>query len=284
MPESRIKPDFLIIGSMKCGTTTLHSDLSTLKGIHMPSDKEPSFLTKNDDISAIQNHYSRYFRSAHPDQLCGEASTDYTKLPIYKGVPEKAYAACGPHLKLIMILRDPIQRIYSHLRHNISGRLIKHDHINEAVLNDPSYAAISDYGMQLEPWVARFGKDNIFCISLHEYQKDRRGTILEIARFLDIETEGIKIDPENVKNKSVELLYTDNITAQLVNTRVYREIIRPLLSDRARAFTRNLLLRKAPITDIRLAESVERELESRLGNVENDVASVLGRRISIHGH
>jgi len=269
---------------MKCGTTTLYSDLSKLSALHLPSRKEPSILTQHEAIKEIQHAYQEHFQGADTHQLCGEASTNYTKLPIYNGVPEKAYQLCGEHLKLIMIMRDPVDRICSHLRHNISGRKITLDEVDDVVLSDTAYISISNYSMQLEPWIEKFGPNNIYCISLARYKNNREQSIREIASFLNINATRISLENEQIYNKGTELRYTGNATARFLGTRLYRNIIRPLLSDSSRSFCRKLLLPKARYEDIKLSPQVEHELRHRLSHVETDIEKLLGRAISFHAN
>ena len=106
-------PDFLIVGAMKAGTTTLYHDLSEHPDIFLPVLKEPEVLTTLERLDEMRAYYARLFRPARPGQLKGEASTAYTKRPNNEGVAEKARALCGDGLKIIYIRRDPVERIRS---------------------------------------------------------------------------------------------------------------------------------------------------------------------------
>lgn len=276
------KPDFLIIGSAKCGTTTLYDDLAQLQGLHLPSDKEPSILTRYQDVEQLRKEYRVHFEGASEDQLCGDGSTNYTKIPIYEGVADNAYRLCGQDLKLIMILRDPVQRIYSHLRHNIAVRRISADEIDRVVLADPIYVAVSNYAMQMRPWVEIFGADRLHCVSFLDYRHNRANTVHEIGKFLGVNTGGLDLVSEAVKNKSSELRYTSRGLGKILETSVYRRYIRRLFPERIRDCYRNFLLPRAKVPNFRLSEAVEQELKDRLRNVECDVESLLGKRIRIY--
>ena len=76
-------PGFLIIGAMKAGTTTLYHDLLTNPQVFFPLDKEPGNLASHDVLGEDgRGRYASIFKTARPDQICGEASTTYTKLPM----------------------------------------------------------------------------------------------------------------------------------------------------------------------------------------------------------
>ncbi len=277
------KPDFLIIGAMKAGTTTLYSDLCVHPSLCMPSDKEPWILTKYDSISDIQNAYKFHFKDAINNQLCGEASTVYTSLPMYKGVVEKTYQLCGGDLKLIMILRDPIERIISHLKHDLAGRHISIDSVDDAVFSIERYVAISDYGMQLRPWVERFGLSNLYCISFNEYKNNRINVVREAVRFLGVDEDRFDIN-ESIKNSSEELLYTGKMSATLVSNKLYRTLIRPLFTDNTRHFLRKLVLQKAIVPEFELSTQTIDQLKNKLQHVESDVQKLIGRPIQINSY
>ncbi len=230
----------------------------------------------------MRSEYRAHFRGARPNQLCGEASTNYTKIPEYEGVADKAYRLCGDELKLIMIMRDPIQRIYSHLRHNIAVQRISAKDIDRVVLDDPIYISVSDYAMQIKPWLDVFGVDRFYCVSFSEYRQNRVQTIHDLGKFLGVNTGGLELDDKSVRNKSSELRYTNRNIARLLESSFYRRYIRRLFPDNTRDWYRNLLLPKASVPEIKLSEGVEQELRDRLGNVENEIEALLGRRIHIN--
>lgn len=281
MNKEKNKPDFIIIGSMKCGTTTLYSDLSQMQSLYMPSEKEPAILTKFSDQDKIISEYSRHFKGAADNQLCGEASTDYTKLPVFEGVIDRAYQLCGSNLKLIMIMRDPIERIYSHLRHDIAGGLISADEIDQVVLENAEYIAISDYAKQLRPWVDRFGVENLLCVSFSDLKKNRIEVINEVGNFLGVDVDW-SIDVKEVQNKGTELRRTGKFASVVVNSPVYRRYVRPFISDSVRVRLRKIVLRKVTVPDIKLSEYTEEILRQQLLGVELDVESLIGKRIKIN--
>lgn len=267
---------------MKCGTTTLYRNLLQLSALYLPSDKEPNILTSSIGIEERRRAYRAYFRNARADQLCGEASTSYTKRPMFDGVAQRAYNVCGPQLKLIMVMRDPLERIYSHLRHNIALRVIRPDDAERAVFADPAYIAISDYAMQLEPWVETFGTSALHCLSLSRLRDHRQQVLQDISAFLGIPGK-YSLSPwiPGISNKSTEMRYTSERVSRFLQTAVYRERVRPLLSDRARYWWRNLLLPRAKIPYFRLSYSVEAQLRERFKDLEKEIEQLIGRKIRL---
>lgn len=113
------KPKFFIIGNPKSGTTALYTFLKKHPSIFMPDFKEPHYFAKDlccasDRRSSFypmsEQQYLDLFREAQPDQLCGEASTNY----LYSHVAAKEIHAFAPDAKIILILREPIDFLESY--------------------------------------------------------------------------------------------------------------------------------------------------------------------------
>ena len=276
-------PDFLIIGSMKSGTTSLYADLSRFPELYLPDDKEPQILVKynlHDDIKAA---YSRHFNGSKSNQLCGEASTAYTYSPKYTDIAEKAFNLCGQNLKLIMIMRDPIDRIFSHLRHDIAWKYIDAIDLNNVVLQDPKYVAVSDYSMQLEPWLKIFPISNLLCISFEEYKSDRLRVLKLVADFLDIEfVPKLFMKNNSVKNKSAELRYQGKFMSLIANSWLYKSLIRKNMNELVRSKFKNLLLKKSSLEEFNLDEETITELKARLSHVEERVREITQTDIRIY--
>ncbi len=282
MTSYKTSPDFIIIGSMKSGTTTLYDDLSTIESLYLPSDKEPSILSKYTSLEEIKENYKYHYSKAKNNQLCGEASTIYTSIPIHKCVVDKAYELCGPNLKMIMIMRDPLERIYSHLRHDIAGKHIDVKDINELVLEDPRYISISDYPMQLNPWVNIFGINNILCLSFIEYIKDRKDTVKIVLDHLGVDYPINRIASASIKNKSSELRYTNKNIGAILNSNFYKRYLRSIFSDKYRKIIKNLILPKVCVPEFKLDKNVEKIVLNKLSHVEKEIQEITGKNIIIN--
>ena len=103
------RPDFLIIGSQKAGTSTLWHVLRQHPQLFLPEKKEVNFFFHEADYQRGIGEYEAYFRQASSDTMCGEASPGYLCHP---RVPMRIFRAL-PNAKLIVTLRDPIERAYS---------------------------------------------------------------------------------------------------------------------------------------------------------------------------
>ena len=104
-------PDFLGIGTQKGGTTSLHQWLSHHPQVYLPECKEVHYFDLNYNES--QNWYKRHFENAKRSQKCGEITPFY----LFHPSSAKRIKQTIPEIKLIVLLRDPVERVISHLRH-----------------------------------------------------------------------------------------------------------------------------------------------------------------------
>lgn len=118
-------PDFLVVGAMRSGTTSLYAYLDSHPEIFMPSLKEPQFFSYlGEPVSPHPpeirskpwniDDYEQLFERAHPGQIIGEASTSY--LYVYPRTQKNIKTIYGEQaktLKIIGVLRNPVDRAWS---------------------------------------------------------------------------------------------------------------------------------------------------------------------------
>jgi hypothetical protein len=239
-------PDFLIIGAQKAGTTTLWRDLLTQPGVFMSREKEPHCLVDDAVLAEPgRSAYARLFASATPDQVCGEASTAYTKLPDRPGVPARARALLGPDLRAIYVVRNPVTRIISHHLHDHLQDLVTAD-IDEAVRTYPPLLDYTRYAMQARPWIETFGAERVRIVRFEDYVADRRGTVESLDRFLGVEPRPELVEVEKIWNRGADKPITRGPFGRVPDLPLYRRLVRPLLPLAARDRLRRLLLPKPP--------------------------------------
>jgi hypothetical protein len=102
-------PDFLLLGAAKCGTTSLHAWLEQHPQILMSSPKEPTFFEMEYE-KGVDYYLSKYFEPDHRGRLLGDSRTRNLFLP---WIPERVHE-CNPDAKLVVMVRNPIDRCLSH--------------------------------------------------------------------------------------------------------------------------------------------------------------------------
>lgn len=178
-------PNFIIIGAMKCGTSSLYHYLRLHPQVGMSEIKEVDFFVKENNYEHGVGWYQSQFKGEF--DVYGEASPNYSKAHYFKGVARRMYDLL-PEVKLIYLVRDPIERIISHYTHNYSeGR--EHQSI-EKVLQSPEenhYVMCSKYFWQLEHYLQFFSKDQILVVPSFQLMEERRAALHDIFEFIGVE-------------------------------------------------------------------------------------------------
>jgi hypothetical protein len=175
-------PDFIVIGAMKCATTTLHEQLARQSGIAMSRPKEPNFFSDDEAYALGLGWYGSHFRHAPEGRLVGESSTHYTKRPNHPWTVERMARAL-PGVKLVYVMRHPIDRLVSHYLHERLDRRIAAP-IDEAIDLHPELVDYGRYAMQLEPYLDTFGPDRVHPIFFDRLVAEPQAELARLCEFL----------------------------------------------------------------------------------------------------
>lgn len=189
-------PNFIIIGAMKSGTSTLHSNLQLHPKIGMSRLKEPNYFSKNHSKGI--DWYKSQFNSGKI--FNGEATPAYTWNHLYPDVPSRIHEIL-PNAKLIYVVRDPIDRIISHLHHDLYRDRFKLSEIDEVVFNDSQYIMTSKYYSQLEKYLEFFSIDNIMVVNTYDLKNNLNNSLNQICEFLGLEEFSFE-NKSHVRNQS----------------------------------------------------------------------------------
>lgn len=224
--------DFMIIGAQKCGTTGLARQLAEHPRIAFSRIKEPGFFNREPQW---QTHIDRYHElfDPEPGKLCGEGSTMYTFLPEGAGTAERIHAY-NAELKLIYIVRQPVERVVSHYAHRLGHKRVSAPPEQE-VLQQPSYINRSRYGVQIRPYLELFGRQNVLLLIFEEYIADPAAALQTVADFLGIDSDGFRAaDAAEPANPSAGQSRWGPLMSRLTRLRVLRRMLMPLVPARAR--------------------------------------------------
>ncbi len=178
-------PDFLIIGACKAGTTTLWAYLRSHMRIFLLEPKEPSFFQRKERYDKGIDWYKALFADARPGQICGEASTTYSRWPHLADVPSRI-AQAAPKVKLIYMMRHPVDRTYSHYCQHMRNPVPRLT-FEEALQSDRDYIDTSLYMMQIKKFLEHFPRDSLLPILLDDLSDDPRATLETVQRFLGLD-------------------------------------------------------------------------------------------------
>lgn len=137
---------------MKSGTSSLFRYLCTHPDLVSFSIKETDFFTKDANFSKAISYYEDLFIGK--GNYAFEASPNYTKYHKFPGVPKRIHSVL-PNIKLIYVLRNPIESIISHYIHNYSvGR--ENFKFSEAIKENDNYILTSKYYFQIQAYLDFF--------------------------------------------------------------------------------------------------------------------------------
>ena len=256
-------PDFLIIGAMKCATSTLHDRLAQQSGVFMSEPKEPCFFSDDDVYAKGVDWYADLFVAAETSDLKGESSTHYTKLPTHPRTVERCAELLLPEsgLKLIYVMRDPIDRVVSQYIHEWTMRLTDAP-INRAVDELPILMDYSRYAMQLAPWFEAYGKDRVLPVFFERFTSEPQCELERVAAFLELSQPLRYEEGGDAINASAQRVRTSAWRDRLVENPVLSTLRRSLLPKSWRTWVRSRwAMRARPELSDTLRQRLARELD-----------------------
>lgn len=183
--------DFLIIGAEKSGTTWLADRLRQHPGIFIPPEKELFYFNErffespelpNFNASQPLAWYLAFFVDAAPGQLKGEASPAY----LWDEAAPRRIAGFDSSLKLIAVLRDPVDRAFSQYLYFIQRGLLARESFEQALEKRPDFLTRGLYAAQLSRFTALFPGDQIRAAFFDDLQSDPAGFLRGIQQFLGV--------------------------------------------------------------------------------------------------
>lgn len=264
-------PDFIIIGAMKCGTTTLASQLGAQDGLFMTDPKEPNFFSDDDIYAKGSGWYSALFDSAAPGDILGEASTHYTKLPTHPKVIERMTAAIAAP-RLIYMIRNPVDRLVSHFIHEWSqGVLAGSASIEEAVAQHGPLIDYSRYAYQIAPFIEAYGREAILLTSLERLKADRNGELVRIAAHIGHEGPVAWHEENEAENVSSQRSRKLPFHSVIVDSAVATAVRRTLVPKSVRTWVRKARMMKERPS---LPESLKLHLQDRFAEDREALARI----------
>ncbi|MEO3417082.1 sulfotransferase domain-containing protein [Roseovarius sp. CAU 1744] len=195
-------PDFIIVGAMKCGTSTLAAQLDAQPGIFMTTPKEPNFFSDDDVFARGAEWYRDLFSPAAPGDIRGEASTHYTKSPLHPdALPRMQQMLEAP--KIIYLIRDPVARAVSHYIHEWTMGVMSSD-IEEAFAAHPELVSYGCYAEQIAPYIHAFGAENVLVLNLETMKAQPQQVLEQVCGFLGYDQRPVWSDAHARVNVSAD--------------------------------------------------------------------------------
>lgn len=184
-----MKPNFTVIGAMKCGTSTVCAYLEDHPQAFMLPGQEPNYFSHDENFAKGPGAYEQLFDAYEGEKSCGEGSNDYAAGALY---PQSAarMAAFQPNMKIIYIVRHPMERMASAWVQNRAdkGDLVPAT-LDAAVTSMPStFVDQSLYWANLSRYRAHFPDNQIFVGFMEDLKSDREAFFKSLCDFLEIPT------------------------------------------------------------------------------------------------
>ncbi|HMZ88326.1 MAG TPA: sulfotransferase [Chitinophagales bacterium] len=220
------KPTFLIVGAVKAGTTSIHEYLQMHPEVYMSPVKETNHFSDADmlfdhfnvdykqDINAnlekylagpmdkkihiahvrTAEQYAALFKNVTSQKAIGEVSNSYLYLPSTARAIHKAL----PDVQIVMILRNPVERLYSQFLMNLKlGKIVEKDLLKEIEADQVKpvkgwgvshlYLEVGMYYEQVKRYLDIFDKNKVCILYYDDYKKDPTGTMQSLFKFLGVD-------------------------------------------------------------------------------------------------
>lgn len=275
-------PDFLVVGAAKSGTTSLHRYLASHPEVFVPEIKETWFFHQPQNpnrwildhypgLPLTAEEYAAVFASANPDQVCGELTPSYLYYHELSIDGIKAYHPAWEELRIVIILREPLEKIWSHYRY------VRNQGIDEEQLDlasaleqegrrlrenrcsyDVFYRSNTRYYEQVKAYLDTFPHTKVLLFD--DLRGDESKVLKELCSFIEI---GYLPAPDSkVYNASRPVLRPrGGFTKQLWQ---YRSTIKQLIPQKVLGRLRQRMMeeeRQDPLVMRRLAREFRPEVE-----------------------
>jgi len=285
-------PNFFLVGAAKAGTTSIYAYLSQHPAVFFPAIKEPHFFTHVHPapelkflIEAIteRNAYLRLFAKAAGHPIIGDAS------PSYLWHPEVPRRICevAPDAKIAIVLRDPVERAYSHYlmdyREGAQSREFYPALVEDMKRAEKGwgvsylYYELGLYAQQVRRYLETFTPARVKILLFEDLRRDTKAVLCEIARFLAIDPQPLERIDTSKRYNSYTAPRNDYLR-RVAGARVSRVIGQLIVPRRVGAFVfERFFLRQAPKPPL---DPRSRELLCSLYEREvGDLEQVLGRSL-----
>jgi len=201
-------PNFFIVGADKAGTSSLYSYLKEIPSIFMSPIKEPNYfsvktISQNGLLKTIRDKkkYLALFKNVKDEKILGEASSSYLADPEAANLIHQV----SPRAKILISLRDPAERIFSHYLMSRRLKIIKSTLYSEIQVelnkeeDKKNYKLFLYHGLYYENvkrYLDVFGTNNVNLIIFEEFIKNEKATIENILKFLNLKNDLKNFEPQ----------------------------------------------------------------------------------------
>ena len=251
-----LRPSFFIVGAPKAGTSALHAFLTAHPEVCMSRIKEPNYFShdliakqklyyESENVKTIKE-YRDLFECSDSAVIAGEASVSYL---FYPDIAKRIYEF-DPVSKIIISLRQPVSRAFSHYQMDFSLGLVNYD-FDTIIRNGADhpltgiyfqqYVLLGDYAVQVQRYLEIFPQDQIFILLYEELAGKPDNILRDLCNFLGVNTD---TKTSNLEKVNVTAAAKSSVIRKLYSSPAMRKFSNTLLSSGMKSRLREKLFSK----------------------------------------
>lgn len=297
-PRPVYVPDFFVVGAAKAGTTAVFNWLKDHKEVFLPTIKEPGYFAFAGRRAAPLNGpydpdyyaqvavdpsvYSQLYTAAQ-DRLSGDVSPIY----LIDQTVAARIAVARPDARIIMILRDPVERAFSQFLHHIRDGLEPAESFEAALEQEAErhrngwswghgYASNGHYAAQIDRYLEVFPREHLLFLEYSQLNSAPDACWEQVCAHLGIlHTPLARNDRVNVSSALANVTARPTVTRALRHPGVVQRVLKPLLPRGIRGHIRRIIEGRGKPLPV-LQDSTRRTLAARFDNERSHIAQQTG--------
>lgn len=291
-------PNYLFIGAAKSATTTFFDILKKHEDIFVPKFKEPHFFNIDENyLKGLDWYKKTYFKDINNEPIIIDFTPTYL---YYKLCAERIFDSLGPNVKFVIILRNPVDRAYSHYNHSkrdghevssfedaiklenerIEKFRDKNDFLSELRC---SYISQGLYFEMISAYLKYFDLNNFFIINFEsEVVQNLDQTLLKLSKFLKLDLSNLDYEIHSNKSGKPKYKLLQNI---ITNNNLFRKILKMIVPQKQRQIIRNKIknFNKEDFVYLQLSEEKRRQLFEKYFRKDiMKLENLIGKKMNWH--
>jgi hypothetical protein len=178
----------IFLGGMRCGSTATLDYMRQHPQACIHHIKDPHFFSGDANWTKGWDDYLKGWDHFDParHRIAFESSTHYTKFPLYRDTAERM-ASSGFDMRLVYSVRGPLERMESHLVHNVGKGYLDPGDSNARSKLLKQAISVSNYDLQMQQYEAHFGRHQVHVIALDQLKREPQATLRRIFGFFGID-------------------------------------------------------------------------------------------------
>ena len=177
-------PSFLVIGGQRCGSSWIHKCLDEHPDVFTANPKEVHFFNRN--YQRGESWYLEHFQCSPQHKAWGEVTPDYIA---HAQTPSLAAKLC-PDARLVVILREPIERAYSIYKLKM-GTTMNYPTFKEAIDRHPDILEHGLYANHINLWHQHFDKEQLLIMTYSDLLESESLTISRVFKHIGVDDQFI---------------------------------------------------------------------------------------------